>query len=109
MGIYAWHILHNISINSNINNKTRRNYIEFIQLFKQIIPCPTCKINLQEKCKMIPMTINNISNINLINWMHTIHNAVNLDNNKDICDYKKHIQLHKETNKKNILNLLIYY
>ena len=99
-GPYAWHVLHNISINSNMNNTTKKNYLEFIQLFKHIIPCPICKIKLQDKCNMIPMNINTISNTNLIHWMHTIHNAVNLDTNKYECDYNKHIELHKNTNTK---------
>ena len=99
-GPHAWHVLHNISINSKMNNTTKDEYMSFIQLFRHIIPCPVCKINLKEKYNMFPMSNDTISTSNMTIWMYTIHNTVNIDTNKSICDYKKHINLHKETNKK---------
>ncbi len=99
-GPYAWHVMHNVCIHSRITNSTKQNYLDFIQLFRHIIPCPNCRVNLQEKYRMIPMTAANISNNNLIHWMHSIHNFVNIDTNKEMCDYNKHIELHKITNPK---------
>ena len=109
-GPSAWHVIHNISINSKITDKTKQDYLDFIQLFRHIIPCPNCKDNLKEKYRMIPMTSSNISNTNMVHWMHTIHNYVNIDTDKELCDYKKHIELHKTTNTKKyrkFINILL--
>ena len=109
-GPYAWHILHNVSINSSINDISKQKYLDFIQLFRHIIPCPRCKLNLQDKYNMIPMTNDSISNSNMTQWMYTIHNTVNIDTNKNIYDYKKHIELHKKTNNRKyrkFINILL--
>lgn len=97
-GPYAWHILHNVCINAKVTDSTQNEFLDFIQLFRHIIPCPRCKSNLAEKYKMIPMTPSNVSSFNMTHWMYMIHNTVNIDTNKSIFDYDKHVALHQKTN-----------
>tara|TARA_B110000971_G_scaffold37995_1_gene36677 strand:+ start:10328 stop:10873 length:546 start_codon:yes stop_codon:yes gene_type:complete len=99
-GPYAWHILHNVCINAKVTDSSKHDYLDFIQNFRHIIPCPRCKGNLEEKYKMIPMTHDTISSSNMTHWIYMIHNTVNIDTNKNIFDYNKHIELHRETNNK---------
>jgi len=109
-GPSAWHILHNVSINSKVTDVSKQTYLDFLQLFRHIIPCPQCKVNLQDKYKMIPMTNDSISNSNMTQWVYTIHNTVNIDTNKSICDYNKHIELHTPVNNKKyrkFINILL--
>ena len=109
-GPYAWHILHNISINAKITDETKQNYIDFINIFQHIIPCPRCKVNLKEKYLMIPISLDTITPNNITNWTYTIHNSVNIETNKKEFNYNKHLEIHKKTNCKKyrkFINILL--
>ena len=97
-GSSAWHILHNISINANINDKNRIDYIQFLNIFQQIIPCDNCKKDFKVKCSLLDL--DKIDNNNFNMWLYSIHNIVNKEINKPLCEYDKHILYHSKTDNK---------
>ena len=94
----AWLFLHSITL-AYPNNPTeldKQNYKTFFEILKNVIPCKKCSYNYSKNIKD-----NNISNhldskVSLVKWLVNIHNQVNIENNKNIMEYKDVIKEYKK-------------
>ena len=90
-GPHGWRFLHYMTL--GYPNKPTENdkkiYRNFIETFKEIIPCNLCKNHFKKNLLVHPLTDNVMSNtLNFINWSIDMHNEVNKSNNKRILSYK---------------------
>ena len=79
-GPYGWYFLHALTFAypMNIKEEDKSRMINFINLFKELIPCDNCKKNFRNHLIKYPLTDDILSSRQtLIIWMLNIHNEVN--------------------------------
>jgi hypothetical protein len=87
-GSQAWHFIHFVAISypENPTKQDKVKYNKFFQSIGDVLPCPTCGKNFQEKIKKYPPNLE--SRQKLFEWTVDIHNAVNAENGKKIISYE---------------------
>lgn len=89
-GPHGWKFLHYITL--GYPNMPRDDDIEkyrnFINYFKEVIPCSICKNHFIEHLEIHQLTDEVLSSrINFVNWGIDMHNEVNKKNNKKVLSY----------------------
>lgn len=76
-GPSGWLFLHTVTFNypTNPSEEDKKNYKEFFDSLKNVIPCPICSEHYKENIKNNPIKLN--SKDELIEWLFDIHNSVN--------------------------------
>jgi hypothetical protein len=84
-GPHGWKFIHYITLGYpyNATDETKTNYLNFFNTLKNVIPCSICGNNYKEHLLEFPLTLEILSDKQaFINWGITMHNLVNLSNNK---------------------------
>ena len=79
-GPSMWHCLHTISFNYPVypTNKDKKNYMNFINNLKYVLPCGKCRINLVKNFKKLPLNINCMkSRETFSKYIYDLHEIVN--------------------------------
>lgn len=89
-GPHGWKFIHYITLGypPNPTTETKKHYSNFFHELKFVIPCSICGNNFKKHIHEYPLTDEILSNKKqFIDWGITMHNLVNLSNNKKIYDY----------------------
>ena len=86
-GKHGWKFLHYVALGypDNPTTQDKTNYKQFFQLIANILPCFKCQQHYKQHLDNTP--INSLvlkSRSNLENWVISIHNQVNIINQKNI-------------------------
>ena len=103
-GSDAWHILHTIGLNTNVTSNNKKDFVIFLNNFKNVLPCQKCKNNFTVKKKNFLINEETMCNKNYQKWIYNIHNMVNDTIYKNKVSFDKHIELHKPIQKDKINN-----
>jgi hypothetical protein len=91
-GPHGWRFLHYITLGypNNPTQKDKDTYRNFIEQFKEIIPCEICKNHFKQNLLKHSLSDDIMSNkISFINWSIDMHNEVNKTNKKRILTYSE--------------------
>jgi hypothetical protein len=105
----AWHILHTIGLNTKVTPSNKKDFIIFLNNFKNILPCTVCRDSFIVKQNSLPISEDTVSNKEYQKWIYNIHNMVNDSIYKTKISFKDHIKLHKsfDTEKINKFSLMV--
>ena len=80
-GPAMWHIMHTISFNYPVEptKKQKKDYFNFYNNLKNILPCKYCRDNLKKNLKKIPLLREKTmkSRESLSRWVYELHEEVN--------------------------------
>ena len=94
-GPHGWKFIHYITLGypPNPTDETKKQYSNFFYELKNVIPCSICGNNFKKHIYEYPLTDDILSDkTKFIDWGITMHNLVNLSNNKKIYDYNSGLQ-----------------
>ena len=74
-GQSLWHTLHTFSANYKPENKIF--FIQFVESFKRLIPCPKCRNSFSAHLKSIPLEKYLDNRKSVLVWSYLVHNEVN--------------------------------
>jgi hypothetical protein len=79
-GPLLWTFLHLVSMNFPVKptREDKKNYMVFIYSLRYILPCGSCRKNLQKHLKKNPLLLRHMkSRTTFSKWMYDLHNIVN--------------------------------
>ena len=79
-GPAMWHFLHSMSFNypNNPSKFQKKKYKEFIYSLKYILPCGSCRENLKNNLKGLPLKNKDLKNRHTFSlWMYNLHELIN--------------------------------
>jgi hypothetical protein len=79
-GPAAWHLLHTISFNYPINptEENKKQYKEFVESLKNVLPCKYCRMNLENNLKAHPIKPCHMKNRDTFSrYIYNLHEIVN--------------------------------
>lgn len=83
-GPYAWNLYHTIPLYLQMSGKTFPEAEEWVRLWKNILPCPTCQEHYGAHVEAVqPAELNLSDPHNLIQWSLYIHNHVSASLGKE--------------------------
>jgi len=91
-GKHGWKFLHYVSLGypETPTELQKKQYKNFYLNVGNILPCYKCSKNYYRHLKEIPLTDNILSNKEYFkNWVISLHNAVNIENGKDIVSFEE--------------------
>jgi len=94
-GPHGWKFIHYITIGYPLypSNDDKKNYLDFFNQLKHVIPCSICGNNYAIHIKKYPLTFEILDNKKrFIEWGITMHNLVNLSNNKKQYSFNEGLQ-----------------
>jgi hypothetical protein len=106
-GPCAWKFLHYITLDYPINPTPadKEHYYQFFESLQYVLPCGTCRKNLQEHLKNYPLTDSVLSSReSLVKWMINLHNIVNYYTNKPLLSFPKALDEIENYSKPNRIN-----
>jgi hypothetical protein len=97
-GKHAWIFLHSVSMNypDNPSNQDRKNYKDFFENLKYVLPCEVCKKHFTQHIQRNPIEPALHSKRKLVEWVIEVHNQVNITLNKPTMTYDQVIDLYKK-------------
>ena len=97
-GKHAWIFLHSVSMNypDNPSNQDRKNYKDFFENLRFILPCEVCKKHYAQHIQRNPIEPSLHSKRKLVEWVIDVHNQVNISLNKPTMTYDQVINLYKK-------------
>jgi hypothetical protein len=97
-GKHAWIFLHSVSMNypDNPTNDDRKNYKNFFENLRFILPCEVCKKHYSKHIQSKPIEHSLHSKKKLVEWVIEVHNQVNISLNKPTMSYDQVIDLYKK-------------
>ena len=101
-GNSAWHLLHTIGLNTKVSSSNKKDYIIFLNNFKNILPCPNCRENYKVKHSNFLINDETISTKNYQKWVYNIHNMVNDSVYNTRISFNDHIKENKKYDVKKI-------
>lgn len=93
-GKYGWCFFHLVTMGypENPSQKDKDKYYNYIQCFKNVLPCDKCKYNLKNHLKKYPLSEEALSSRkNLIVWGIGLHNIVNYYTGKSMLTHTEAI------------------
>jgi hypothetical protein len=105
-GPCAWKFLHYVTLDYPINPtpEDKEHYYQFFESLKYVLPCGSCRKNLQEHLRNYPLTDAVLSSReSLVRWMINLHNIVNYYTNKPLLSVPKALN-EIENSKSNKIN-----
>jgi len=96
-GPTTWVFLHLISISypEKITQEDKKKHINFINAFKEIIPCKKCKNHFKSNLKNENLDENLKNRNSYMKFFWRMHNSVNSITDKPILEYEKFIKLYQ--------------
>jgi len=97
-GPKAWLFLHSITL-AYPNNPTetdKNNYKTFFNMLQHVLPCQKCSHNFKNNLKNNSIDNNLDSKKSLVKWLISIHNSINIENNKSTMTYEEVIEHYKD-------------
>ena len=79
-GPAAWHLLHTISFNYPINptEENKKQYKDFVENLKNVLPCKYCRMNLENNLKAHPIKPCHMKNRDTFSrYIYNLHEIVN--------------------------------
>jgi hypothetical protein len=79
-GPAAWHLLHTISFNYPINptEEQKKQYKEFVESLKNVLPCKYCRMNLENNLKAHPIKPCHMKNRDTFSrYIYNLHEIIN--------------------------------
>ena len=79
-GPAAWHLLHTISFNYPINptEENKKQYKDFVESLKNVLPCKYCRMNLENNLKAHPIKPCHMKNRDTFSrYIYNLHEIVN--------------------------------
>lgn len=97
-GKHAWIFLHSVTMNypDNPTNDDRKNYKNFFENLRFILPCEVCKKHYSKHIQSKPIEHALHSKKKLVEWLIEVHNQVNISLNKPTMSYDQVIDLYKK-------------
>ena len=97
-GKHAWIFLHTVSMNypDNPSNHDRKNYKDFFENLRYVLPCEVCKKHFSQHIHHNPIETALHSKRKLVEWLIEVHNQVNISLNKPTMTYDQVIDLYKK-------------
>lgn len=89
-GKHGWQFLHYVSIGypENPTLEQKKQYRDFYLNIGNVLPCQKCSKNYYRHLEENPLTDTILSNKDSFkNWVISMHNAVNIENGKDIVGF----------------------
>ena len=80
-GPSAWHFLHTISFNypTHPTENDKKNYMELVLSFKNVLPCGKCRKNLVKNFKKLPITMATMENrATFSKYVYDLHEIINV-------------------------------
>ena len=86
-GPNAWLFLHTITFNypKNPTIIDRNNYYDFFNSLQNVLPCEKCQEHYKLNLQKFPIQLQ--SRRHLVQWLINMHNAVNIQNGKEVWTY----------------------
>ena len=84
-GPHGWKFIHYITLGypNNPTDIDKKQYYEFFNSLKNVIPCSICGSNYKKHLQQIPLTDDILSNkIKFVYWGINMHNLTNKENGK---------------------------
>lgn len=75
-----WHILHIVSFNYPVEptKKQKKDYYDYYNTMKNILPCGKCRENLKKNLKKNPLTMKVFKNRHTLSkWVYDLHETIN--------------------------------
>jgi hypothetical protein len=79
-GPAAWHLLHTISFNYPINptEENKKQYKDFVENLKNVLPCKYCRMNLENNLKAHPIKPCHMKNRDTFSrYIYNLHEIIN--------------------------------
>ena len=79
-GPAAWHLLHTISFNYPINptEENKKQYKDFVESLKNVLPCKYCRMNLKNNLKAHPIKPCHMKNRDTFSrYIYNLHEIIN--------------------------------
>lgn len=79
-GPAAWHLLHTISFNYPINptEENKKQYKDFVENLKNVLPCKYCRMNLENNLKAHPIKSCHMKNRDTFSrYIYNLHEIIN--------------------------------
>ena len=79
-GPAAWHLLHTISFNYPINptEENKKQYKDFVESLKNVLPCKYCRMNLKNNIKAHPIKPCHMKNRDTFSrYIYNLHEIIN--------------------------------
>jgi hypothetical protein len=89
-GPHGWKFIHYITLGypDNPSAQTKKQYYEFFDNLKNVLPCSICSNHYKEHLKVFPLSDKVLSNkVKFIEWGINMHNMVNKVNRKRIFTF----------------------
>lgn len=89
-GPHGWKFIHYITLGypNNPSNQDKKQYYEFFDNLKNVLPCSICGNHYKEHLKVFPLSDKVLSNkVKFIEWGINMHNMVNKVNRKRIFTF----------------------
>ena len=100
-GPHGWKFIHYVTLGypQKPSSETKKQYTNFFLSLRDVIPCSICGNNFRIHMKQYPLTDEILSDKQLfVEWGITMHNLVNLSNNKKIYDNEEGLEEIIKTN-----------
>ena len=91
-GPHGWKFIHYITLGypNSPNEKDKERYSNFFNTLKYVIPCSICGNHFRQNLEKYPLNDEVLSSKEkLIEWGITMHNMVNMKNNKKVYTYEE--------------------
>ena len=110
-GPSAWTFLHTITYNypENPTDEDKRNYLNFFDSLKHVLPCNKCKGHYKENLKKYDLNNSLNSRQDLVKWLIDLHNDVNRDNGKSVWSYSDVYNKYYNLHNVNMINRIIIF
>ena len=110
-GPKTWKLIHCVSQNypNNPTELDKQYYTYFFHMIPYILPCKKCQFHFLKQLRDYPIKNYLQSKKNICMWTYTLHNNVNIKNNKNSLSYKEANRLYHNKLYINDINLLLIF
>jgi hypothetical protein len=97
-GKHGWIFLHSVTLAypDEPTENDKQNYRTFFNTLPTILPCSTCRQNLNKHMEKLSLEQALINKKSLVKWLISIHNETNIALGKPIISYDEFIEIYKQ-------------
>lgn len=88
-GPSTWRTIHAIAATYKPNKKNAQAFKDFINSLTYLLPCPVCRIHLQQNIASLPLERYLVSQEKLFEWTYLLHDRVNGQLGKNSPTYRE--------------------
>lgn len=88
-GPCMWKTMHSVAFSypESPTQEERKNYIDFFNSLRNVIPCPQCGVHYTQYLQENPITADNAEDLSM--WVYKLHDTVNKRNKKESPSYEE--------------------